>query len=83
MFNINAQPSTINNLDDTLDKLENIVKTSSGSLYLIETNNVDNIIAGLNRNVYFPPNTSKSRLFFLVFSLCLNYIKCYFQIYYC
>ncbi|VVC29688.1 Phosphatidylinositol-glycan biosynthesis class S protein [Cinara cedri] len=58
MFNINAQSSTIKNLDDTLDKLETIVISPLGSLHLIETNSVDNITAGLNRNVYFSPSTN-------------------------
>lgn len=58
MFSINAQPSTLVNKDDTLDKLET-VKTPMGSLQLIETDYVDKIIAGLGRNVYFPSDTSK------------------------
>lgn len=82
MFNINAQPSTLNNFDDTLDKLETVIETTSGSLHLIETNSVDNITAGLDRNVYFPSNTSKS-INFLVFNLYLDYIKYYFQIFSC
>jgi len=57
MFNINAQPSTLIHIDDTFDKLETVI-TPLGSLQLIETDSVDNIIAGLGRNVYFPPETS-------------------------
>jgi len=60
MFKINALPSTLIDSTDTLNKLETIV-TPLGSLQLIETDNVSNtIIAGLGRNVYFPPGTSKS-----------------------
>lgn len=58
MFKINAQQSTFINQDDTLSKLESIAMPL-GSLQLIETNNVDKIVAGLSRNVYFPPNTGK------------------------
>jgi len=57
MFNINAQPSTLIHIDDTFDKLETVI-TPLGSLQLIETDSVDNIIAGLGRNVYFPPETT-------------------------
>jgi len=57
IFNINAQPFSLILMDDTLNKLENIV-TPLGSLQLIETNHVDTIKAGLGRNVYFPPGTS-------------------------
>lgn len=67
MFNINAQPSTFISVDDTLNKLESVV-TPLGSLQLIETNDVDKIVAGLGRNVYFPPNTSNPfLLFFTIF----------------
>lgn len=59
MFKINAHPSSYLNGDDTLNKLETVL-TPLGSLQLIETDKVDYIIAGLGRNVYFPPNTSKS-----------------------
>lgn len=58
MFSVKAQPSTLIRSDDTLDKLEAAV-TPLGSLQLIETNNVDSIMAGLGRNVYFPPATGK------------------------
>ncbi|KAL5239658.1 hypothetical protein ACI65C_007068 [Semiaphis heraclei] len=57
MFSINAQPSTFINSDDhTLNKLEMVI-TPLGSLQLIETTSVDDIIAGIGRNIYFPPNT--------------------------
>lgn len=56
MFNINAQPSTLINSDRTLNELEMVI-TPLGSLQLIETNSVDDIIVGIGRNIYFPPNT--------------------------
>lgn len=57
MFNINAQPSTFISMDNTLDNLET-VSMPLGSLQLIETNSVDNIMAGVARNMYFPPDIS-------------------------
>ncbi|XP_026807179.1 GPI transamidase component PIG-S isoform X2 [Rhopalosiphum maidis] len=56
MFSINAQPSTLVNSDQTLNELEMGI-TPLGSLQLIETNSVDDIIVGIGRNIYFPPNT--------------------------
>lgn len=58
MFSVKAQPSILIRSDDTLDKLEGVL-TPLGSVQLIETNNVDSIVAGLGRNVYFPPATGK------------------------
>ncbi|XP_001945270.2 GPI transamidase component PIG-S [Acyrthosiphon pisum] len=57
MFSISAHPSTFINSDDhTLNKLEMVI-TPLGSLQLVETTSVDDIIAGIGRNIYFPPNT--------------------------
>lgn len=85
MFSINAQPSTLINVDDTLDKLETVI-TPLGSLQLIETNSVDKIIAGLGRNVYFPPDISKLIIFIkykIINSLYFFYIFIVFQIFNC
>lgn len=70
MFNINAQPSTLIDTVDIINRLESVI-TPLGSLQLIETDSVDNIIAGLGRNVYFPPNTSKTIIlqFFILYSV--------------
>lgn len=57
MFNINAQHSILVCKEDTLNELETFT-TSLGSLQLIETNSVDNVLAGLGRNIYFPPDIS-------------------------
>lgn len=58
MFRVNAQTSTLIHSDDTLEKLEAAL-TPLGSLQLIESTNVDSIVAGLGRNLYFPPATGK------------------------
>ncbi|XP_050439968.1 GPI transamidase component PIG-S-like [Adelges cooleyi] len=57
MFEINAERSTLVKKSDSLNQLEAIT-TPLGSLHLIETDNVDDILVGLGRNVYFPPDTS-------------------------
>jgi hypothetical protein len=66
MFSINAQPSTLVNSDQTLNELETVI-TPLGSLQLIETNSVDDIIVGIGRNIYFPPNTGKLTIFYPLF----------------
>jgi len=77
MFSINAQPSTFINSDDhTLNKLEMVI-TPLGSLQLIETTIVDDIIAGIGRNIYFPPKTGKPVLYFAHYLLSMFiHIKC-------
>jgi len=74
MFSISARPSTFINSDDiTLNKLEMVI-TPLGSLQLIETTSVDDITAGIGRNIYFPPNTSKPTLYFVFFLVvCCSY----------
>lgn len=70
MFIINAKPSTLIHSDDTLNKLETVI-TPLGSIQLIETNSVEIIIAGLGRNIYFPPKTGKPTIYF---AHCLLFI---------
>lgn len=79
MFRVNAQPSTYINQDNTLNTLESI-NPSLGSLQLIETKNVDYIIAGLGRNVYFPPNTSKPLFYYFIFILLFLFLSCVFNV---
>lgn len=79
MFNISAQPSTFINSDDhTLNELEMVI-TPLGSLQLIETTNVDDIIVGIGRNIYFPPNTGKPILHFSYSLLSMFFILNLFQ----
>jgi len=79
MFSISAHPSTFINSDDhTLNKLE-MVLTPLGSLQLIETTSVDDIIAGIGRNIYFPPNTGKPTLNFSYYLLSMLFILNVFQ----
>jgi len=73
MFKINAQHSTLINSDRTLNELEMVI-TPLGTLQLIETNSVDDIIVGIGRNIYFPPNTGKLTIFY-PFLPILIYIK--------
>lgn len=70
MFNVNAQPSALTDTIDIINILESVV-TPLGSLQLIETGSVNNIIAGLGRNIYFPLNTSKPIIlnFFILYSI--------------
>lgn len=69
MFSISAQPSTYIHSDNiALNKLEMVI-TPLGSLQLIETTSVNDIIAGIGRNIYFPPNTGKPTLYFIFFPI--------------
>lgn len=80
MFSINAQPSTFINMDNTLDKLETVL-TPLGSLHLIETNSVDNIMAGVGRNVYFPPDISNHIIIIVYKHYSFIYFLCIFSIF--